>query len=40
MCSYFFSALTYDDLPSGFGQITIEETSGLPLLSDIRDILT
>ena len=31
--------LTYD-LPGGFGQVTVEETSGLPLLSDIRDILT
>ena len=35
----FFSVLTYD-LQGGFAQITIEEISGLPLLSDIRDILT
>ena len=40
-CSYVFLLilLTYY-LPGGFGQVTVEETSGLPLLSDIRDILT
>lgn len=36
---FFFSVLTYD-LQGGFSQITIEETSGLLLLTDIKDILT
>ena len=36
---FFFSVLTHD-LQGGFSQITIEETSGLLLLTDIRDILT